>query len=51
VGRLLLEQIEEFLFPRQQAEHGSILSRHLADVNGGRPRAGPAGAQPRGPSG
>ncbi len=35
MGGLLLEQIEELLFPRKQPEHGSILSRHLPDVNGG----------------
>src|SRR4029450_4570780 len=33
VGRLLLEQIEEFFFPRKQAEHGSILPHRPADVN------------------
>ncbi|HEY7867611.1 MAG TPA: DNA gyrase inhibitor YacG, partial [Methylomirabilota bacterium] len=34
-GGLLLEQIEELLFPREQAEHARILSRPPPDVNGG----------------
>jgi hypothetical protein len=33
VGGLLLEQIEELLFPGKQPEHGGILSRRPADVN------------------
>src|SRR6185503_13943630 len=35
VGRLLLEQIEELLLPREQAKHTGILSRPPVDVNGG----------------
>ena len=47
MGRLLLEQIEELLFPREQAKHIGILSRPPADVNaagGGRLTA----SEPRG---
>jgi hypothetical protein len=35
VGRLLLEQIEELLLPREQAKHTGILSRPPSDVNVG----------------
>jgi hypothetical protein len=39
VGRLLLEEVEELLFPRKEPEHAVILSRPTADVNdlNGRP--------------
>ena len=47
VGRLLLEQIEELLFPREQAKHTGILSRAPAEVNAGG-RAGLTASDPGG---
>jgi hypothetical protein len=38
VRGLLLEQIEELLLAGEQAKHGSILSRRVADVNAAGPR-------------